>query len=453
MRLGRAVVACALVAGSCAGSGSDSGAPTSISISTSSVEVGTTIGEVASAETTSTSTASEVPDVPVEPDAIASPAGPASLASGIVAYGNLGLEPVRRKNDRSFVPVATRIQVSSPDGNGMVTVTGSAGAVPYGDPELPWGYVDVIAVEWGTQDCVERRSDGSFSALLEAAAGSTLYVLPIESGMCTGQGIQTGPAAVLEVPGPGAATTLGRAGDSLKWSAVGSLAGSDRQIQFTVHDGAGDQCLVPRIHLYRLFDGQGAYLTQVNVNVHGPVLTPTGLPIESNDGSNGYYETVEFVDAPECLQSSLTLTTAALPASLASGWYLPRIVFGEANPGGTLEFGSGTNFPGSDGLNFEGNTGFGYLPLVGVGTTAQPRLPATLLNEAPSWAAAGSSSGVGGRSTVRSSPHPPTRCPGKQSTTRWSPTSRPSATRDSPPPCPSPSSGWTPTSRETSRSR
>ena len=332
---------------------------------------------------------SEVPDVPVEPDAIASSVGPASLASGIVAYGNLGLEPVRRKNDRSFVPVATRIQVSSPDGNGMVTVTGSAGAVPYGDPELPWGYVDVIAVEWGTQDCVERRSDGSFSARLEAAAGSTLYVLPIQRGMCTGQGIQTGPAAVLEVPGPGAATTLGRAGDSLKWSAVGSLAGSDRQIQFTVHDDAGDQCLVPRIHLYRLFDGQGAYLTQVNVNVHGPVLTPTGLPIESNDGSNGYYETVEFVDAPECLQSSLTLTPAALPASLASGWYLPRIVFGVANPGGTPEFGSGTNFPGSDGLDFEGNTGFGYLPLVGVGTTAQPRLPATLLNEAPSWAAAG----------------------------------------------------------------
>ncbi|MBT4677624.1 MAG: hypothetical protein HOB67_07240, partial [Acidimicrobiaceae bacterium] len=323
---------------------------------------------------------------------IASPEGPASLASlasGIVAYGNLELEPVRRKNDRSFVPVATRIQVSSPDGNGMVTVTGSAGAVPYGDPELPWGYVDVIAVEWGTQDCVERRSDGSFSARLEAAAGSTLYVLPIQREMCTGQGIQTGPAAVLEVPGPGAATTLGRAGDSLKWSAVGSLAGSDRQIQFTVHDDAGDQCLVPRIHLYRLFDGQGAYLTQVNVNVHGPVLTPTGLPIESSDGSNGYYETVEFVDAPECLQSSLTLTPAALPASLASGWYLPRIVFGEANPGGTPEFGSGTNFPGSDGLNFEGNTGFGYLPLVGVGTTAQPRLPATLLNEAPSWAAAG----------------------------------------------------------------
>ena len=314
---------------------------------------------------------------------------PASLDSGIVAYGNLGLGWAERMNDRSAVPVASLIQVSAPDGSGMVTVTGSSGSVPYGDPERPWSFVDVIAVEWGTQDCVERRSDGSFSARLEAAAGSTLYVLPIQPGTCTGQGIQTGPAAVLEVPGPGAATTLGRAGDSLKWSAVGSLAGSDRQIQFTVHDDAGDQCLVPRIHLYRLFDGQGAYLTQVNVNVHGPVLTPTGLPIESSDGSNGYYETVEFVDAPGCLQSSLTLTPAALPASLAPGWYLPRIVFGEVNPGGIPEFGSGTNFPGGDGLDFEGNTGFGYLPLVGVGTTSLPRLPATLMNEAPSWGAAG----------------------------------------------------------------
>ena len=183
---------------------------------------------------------------------------PASLDSGIVAYGNLGLGWAERMNDRSAVPVASLIQVSAPDGSGMVTVTGSSGSVPYGDPERPWSFVDVIAVEWGTQDCVERRSDGSFSARLEAAAGSTLYVLPIQPGTCTGQGIQTGPAAVLEVPGPGAATTLGRAGDSLKWSAVGSLAGSARQIQFTVHDGPGSQCLVPRVHLYRLFDGQGA---------------------------------------------------------------------------------------------------------------------------------------------------------------------------------------------------
>ncbi|HIE67963.1 MAG TPA: hypothetical protein EYP97_08230, partial [Acidimicrobiia bacterium] len=87
-----------------------------------------------------------------------------SISSGIMAYGNLRLGSAERKNDRSTAPIASRIQVSTPDGSGMVTVTGSPGAVPYGQPDRRWSFVDVIAVEWGTQDCVERRSDGSFSA-------------------------------------------------------------------------------------------------------------------------------------------------------------------------------------------------------------------------------------------------------------------------------------------------
>ena len=164
----------------------------------------------------------------------------------------------------------------------MVTVTGQAGAVPLGQPDRPWDSVIVVAVEWGTQDCVDRRSDGSFDAQLEAPVGSTLYVMPIERGHCVGQGIQTGPAAVLAVPGTssiapdsGSFATLGRAGSELKWSAQGSLTGPGRSVEFVVHDGPGEECLMPRIHLYRLFDAEGGYVTQVNVNVHGPPLTPT----------------------------------------------------------------------------------------------------------------------------------------------------------------------------------
>ena len=125
------------------------------------------------------------------------------------------------------------------------------------------------------------------------------------------------------------------------------------------------------------------------MNVHGPVLTPTGLPIESNEGSSDYYETVEFVDAPDCLRSTRTLTPASLPTSLAPGWYLPRIMFGLVHPNEPTEFSGGINTPPGGGLDFEANTGFGYLPMISVGTSATPRLPATLLNEAPSWGSAG----------------------------------------------------------------
>ena len=324
------------------------------------------------------------------------PAPLVRLTSGITTFQNLLLGPTEQMNDREEVPLVDRILVAPPDGEGMVTVIGQAGAVPFGQPDRPWDSVNVIAVEWGTQDCVDRRSDGSFDARLEAPSGSTLYVLPIQRGMCVGQGIQTGPAAVLAVPAttpaasaPGTFATLGRAGSSLKWSAQGSLTGPGRSINFVVHEGPGEDCLTPRIHLYRLFDSNGEYLTQVNVNVHGPVLTPTGLPIESSEGPSGYYETVEFVDAPNCLQSDQTLTPAELPASLETGWYLPRIMFGLKLPNEPTEFLNGVNTPSGGGLDFEANTGFGYLPMVSVGASGPPRLPATLLNEAPSWGSAG----------------------------------------------------------------
>jgi len=319
------------------------------------------------------------------------PAPPASLASGIAPFPNLFLNPENMLNDRDTLPRTDLILVSPPDGTGMVAVTGQSGAVPFGQPERPWDSVNVIAVEWGTQDCVNRRHDGSFDARLEAPAGSTLYVLPIQSGNCIGQGIQTGPAAVLTVPettsSPSAiSATLGRAGSQLKWTAQGSLTGPGG-IEFVVHEKSGDECLIPRIHLYRLFDGDGGYLSQVNVNVHGPALTPTGLPIESDNGSNGYYDVIEFMDAPDCLEYSQTLTPSSLPASLEPGWYLPRIIFGLRSSDNPLEF--GVNTPDFQGTEFEGNTGFGYLPMVGVGTPPTPRLPTTLLNEAPSWGSAG----------------------------------------------------------------
>ncbi len=412
MRRWGSLLVLTLVAGACGGGdeGESVDTTTSIGVTTTTSRPTTTepppTTQSESPPTTTTTVASSTTSR--EPSsttttAVAPPTsqpGPASvkrqsLVSGITAFNHLSLSPTEQINDRDAVPRVDLIVVSPPDGAGMVTVTGQAGAVPFGQPDRPWDSVNVIAVEWGTQDCVDLRSDGSFEARLEAPSDSTLYVLPIERGMCVGQGIQTGPAAILAAPGevgipagPGGFHALGRAGSALKWSATGSLQGSGG-IEFLVHKGPGDECLVPRIHLYRLFDAEGGYVTQVNVNVHGPVLTPTGLPIESSEGASGFYEVIEFVDAPDCLRSDQALTPDVLPESLEAGWYLPRIMFGLRHPDGPVDFGQWTNTPPGGGLDFEGNTGFGYLPMFSVGTSATPRLPATLLNEAPSWGAAG----------------------------------------------------------------
>ncbi len=396
------LVVLALVAGACGGgggAGESADTTTSIGVTTTSRPTTTEPSSTATTSVASSTTSREPAPTTTTPSTsqpgLASVKRP-SLVSGITAFDHLSLTPTEQINDRDAVPLVDRILVSPPDGAGMVTVTGQTGAVPLGQPDRPWDSVIVVAVEWGTQDCVDRRSDGSFDAQLEAPVGSTLYVMPIERGHCVGQGIQTGPAAVLAVPGTsaiapdsGSFATLGRAGSELKWSAQGSLTGPGRSVEFVVHDGPGEECLMPRIHLYRLFDAEGGYVTQVNVNVHGPVLTPTGLPIESSEGASGFYEVLEFVDASDCLRSDQALTPASLPESLETGWYLPRIMFGLRNPDGPVDFGQWTNTPPGGGLDFEGNTGFGYLPMFSVGTSAVPRLPATLLNEAPSWGAAG----------------------------------------------------------------
>ena len=323
---------------------------------------------------------------PVEPASVPR----ASLASGITAFQEMFLRPEEQINDRDAVPLADLISISTPDGSGMITVVGAPGAVPFGQPHRPWGSVAVIAVEWGNQDCVTRNSDGSFDARLEAPSGSTIYVLPIGRQHCVGQGIQTGPAAVMQVPGavtaPGAFVALGRVGNEepTRWSASGILTGPTRSVEFTLDSNSGD-CLVPRIDLYRLFDGEGLYVTQVNVNVHGPALTPTGLPIET-DANEGAYDFLDFPDATGCLSSGQVLTPTDPPTSLESGWYLPRIMFGERGEDGQHPV---DHTPPTGGVDFEGNTGYGYLPMFPVGTDVTPRLPATLFNEAPSWGSAG----------------------------------------------------------------
>ena len=72
------------------------------------------------------------------------------------------------------------------------------------------------------------------------------------------------------------------------WSALGELAGGSRHIRVTRTGGGGGGCTLPRLHVYRLFDEEGEYAGQVNLNIHGPPMTPTGLPKETDQGAAGY---------------------------------------------------------------------------------------------------------------------------------------------------------------------
>ena len=260
MRRWDGLVVLALVAGACGGgggAGESADTTTSIGVTTTSRPTTTEPSSTATTSVASSTTSREPAPTTTTPSTsqpgLASVKRP-SLVSGITAFDHLSLTPTEQINDRDAVPLVDRILVSPPDGAGMVTVTGQTGAVPLGQPDRPWDSVIVVAVEWGTQDCVDRRSDGSFDAQLEAPVGSTLYVMPIERGHCVGQGIQTGPAAVLAVPGTsaiapdsGSFATLGRAGSELKWSAQGSLTGPGRSVEFVVHDGPGEE--IGRAHV------------------------------------------------------------------------------------------------------------------------------------------------------------------------------------------------------------
>ena len=146
---------------------------------------------------------------------------------------------------------------------------------------------------------------------------------------------------------------------------------------------------MPRLYVYRLFDAAGEYAGQVNLNVHGPAMTPTGLPIETGEGALGYWALVKptvpgRAETQQCLNSNIRYELVDWTADLEPGWYRPRIVFPGVHPGGVERaFGGRTQSSGFDG-GLETNTGIGYLPLVKVGHPATPRIPATLLNEAAS---------------------------------------------------------------------
>ena len=326
-------------------------------------------------------------EVILETETTEPPPEPRSLADGIVEVEGLLQQPADH-HDRDLVPRADLIGITVGD-DGTTVVAGAPGAVPFGriTTVLHYPGVAVVNVEWGTLACVDRLADGSFEAQIEAPPGSTLLVQPSFGGDC--RTVDHAPAAVLVVPG-GTSTTHGLLGGNpdVRWSAEGEVVGPDRGIRLSFPNVPPSDCVIPRVEFFRLFDGEGEYLTQVNLNVHGPALTPTGLPIQSNRGIDGWYDQVRFGDSPACLEGDIELTPDE-PEGLPPGWYVPRIGFGWIWGNDPIDWNSGCADFAEAPLRFECNVGSGYLPMFSVGDPPTPRLPASILNEAVSWGANG----------------------------------------------------------------
>ncbi len=298
------------------------------------------------------------------------------------------------------MPVVSRITVSAPLADGTVTVAGGAGAIPGNARAVGRDTVQVVALDYGATTCVPYGADGSFNARLQAGPGTTVLVAATVSNRCEGQPNEAAATAILRVPegvnyrAASAPFSISGYTGAWHWLASGELGGSASFIQVTSPDAPRELCLVPRLYVYRLFDARGEYVSQVNVNAHGPPLTPTGLPIETDQGDRGYW-TLARPTVPgtpltqQCLSANSRYDLTGWTSGLDAGWYRARIVFYFVTPEGNEVIFQGGDQSSNIASAVETNTGIGYLPLLNVGNAQTPRIPVTLLNESPSWGAGG----------------------------------------------------------------
>ena len=326
---------------------------------------------------------------------------PYSLAESITDLSNEWISPdsEHRFHDRDEAPVVSRIIVSAPDANGIVDVTGKPGAITTTARRKDNVFVRVTPINWNAEVCVPSSPDGSFSAEIAAGPGTTILLDATSmgwDGSCGGQRIATPASAIVRVPdgvdytSPLIPFSISGNGGSWRWFARGELEGSAPYVEFTLPDGPPEElCLEPRMHISRLFNAEGQYASQVNVNVHGPVLTPTGLPIETRNTGHWAASRFSVVGNPpngRCLDDGVRYDMGDWASTLESGWYLPQLAVYEIHP--DQEY-PGT-FPSSS-INggVETNSGIGFLPMIRVGDAKTPRLPVTLLNDTPSWGSGG----------------------------------------------------------------
>ncbi len=307
---------------------------------------------------------------------------------------------------RELAPVASKISISPLGPDGRVTVTGAPGAIPAAQMSSALhGIAEVDSVETMSAQCAPVAPNGSFSISLPSGPGATLLVNTRAPGTCSAQGPMTSPSAVFRVPDgttPGPTMPFRHAAFNgrFHWTASGELMGPGAFLELRSDDAAQRGCMLPRLHVYRLFDAQGLYVSQVNVNASGPVLTPTGLPLETDQGPNHYWALVAPRPADQCLRGEARYDLTSWTQGLDPGWYMARIVWYQPAPGGGVQRPDAPPGREEDAnrqeegdfqtkVGIEDNVGIGWLPLANVGNAAAPQIPATLFNDASSWGSGG----------------------------------------------------------------
>ncbi len=298
--------------------------------------------------------------------------------------------------NRDLAVVASKLALSPLSPQGTVTVTGQPGAIPKANLDRQLNLVEVDSIDTATAACANANPDGSFSITLPSGPGASLLITARFRDTCKGQGPITAAGALLRVPegvqpGPTLAFRVSGNNGKLHWTASGELLGPAASLQLESPDAAaGGECYVPRLGVYRLFDALGGYVTQQNVNVHGPVLTPTGLPLETEAGPSHYWALAVPQPATQCLRGQSRYDISRWTDGLDPGWYRAHVMWYLVRPNGRVdEAPTGEEFGFDNGVGLELGAGVGYLPLTPIGNPQPPIVPATLFNDAVSWASGG----------------------------------------------------------------
>ena len=304
-------------------------------------------------------------------------------------------------------PVASLIELSDPNTDGMVTANGSASAVAAGASVL------LVTLDTGHYATTQAGSDGSFTTSIFAPAGTSIIIKTDLLGSTvqtflnnpTDDQILTGLAGtILRVPDPSTGTGIPFGGAGLvntgqprqlpAWTFEGTLdsttvqPGGSLTVQGTLAilvatlEGPGP--VTARFSLERLSneDGSGNFGQNLYASA---ILTPTDLPLERPATYTGNAlteaEDVTVTQSGGEIVGTVNLTLQ-LPSNLPAGYYRPFMVFGfQVNPTASGEADLAlVDRADRRPMNF---TEIGplsmYLPITKVGSPAAPRVPWTLL--------------------------------------------------------------------------
>ena len=295
-------------------------------------------------------------------------------------------------------PDLNKVVFSEVDADGMLTVTGQAGAVP------GTYTVFIQSLQTGAAIKTTSASDGSFQTNILATEGSTIV---IGYGDAQARDLMGGGPAVqvtVNLPRPSSPTEIlftiaGPDGVGTgHWVGQGAQngwsCGPGDTVRYTIDfaytspnitgnvdlEQIGVRRLYPQLNLSRISDAEGDPVQATFVPV---LLTPTGLPIFSRDGYEYNADPFEAtVKSVERTGDTLTMSiefSQRIPEWLPSGYYVGRIRW---NPRFIWEGTQPANLPSGneEDLLLRGGAAVQtLLPAMRIGTPAPPRLPWVLL--------------------------------------------------------------------------